>query len=191
MPIIIPNSPIPIRVRLTPVTASAIIESPFSFEQDSEQHTGERWMLEAEFPMMGAADGGPIASAFALVGRHDTFTFAIAIPARGTATTFVPSGAGGGTKSLPLSSGISGTLKNGDYIEANDGTDRRIYVVTADVADAATSIPVWPTLRGTPGSPVAVGATARGTFRLRENGLPYDVIAPVQYDIIVQAVEAL
>ncbi len=191
MPILIPATPIPTRVRLTPETAAAILESPFSFAQDSEQHPGERWLLEAEFPLMEAVDGGPIASAFALAGRFDTFTFAVAIPARGTATTFTPTGGGGGTKTLPISPGITGTLKDGDHIEVNDGTDRRLYIVTADVANGAGSIPVWPTLRGTPGSPVAVGAVSRGTFRLRENGLSYDVVPPSLYDIIVQAVEAL
>ena len=191
MTIIIPADPIPIRVRLTAVTASAIIESPFSFAQDSEQHPGERWLLEAEWPMMQQEFGGPIARAFAQAGRHDTFTFAIGIPARGTAITFAPSGGGGGTKTLPLSSGISGTLKDGDYIEVNDGSDKRLHIVTADVANSANSIPVWPTLRGTPAAAVAVGASARGTFRLSEVGLPVDVVSPILYDIIIQATEAL
>ena len=190
MTIIIPADPIPIRVRLTPVTASAILERPFSFAQDSEQHTGERWLLEVEWPIMQQEFGGPIARAFAQAGRHDTFTFAIGIPARGTATTFAPSG-GGGTKNLALSSGISGTLKDGDYIEVYDGSDKRLHIVTSDVADSATTIPVWPTLRGTPAASVAVGASARGTFRLREDGLPIDIITPILYDIIIQAVEAL
>lgn len=191
MHVIIPASPIPTRVRLTPITKAAIIESPFSFAQDSEQHPGERWLLEAEYPIMDAVDLAPIAAAFTQVGRFDTFTFAVAIPARGTATTFAPSGGGGGTKTLPLSSGISGTLKINDRIQIDDGTNQRVYIVTADVVDSAVSIPVWPTLRGTPGTPVAVGAVARGTFRLREDGLPYDVLPPSRYDIIVQAVEAL
>ncbi len=191
MTIIIPADPIPIRVRLTGETAAALLESPYSYAQDIEKHTGERWLLEAEWPLMQQEFGGPIARAFAQAGRHDTFTFAIGIPARGTATTFAPSGGGGGTKTLPLSAGISGTLKDGDYIEVNDGSDKRLYIVTADVSDAANSITVWPTLRGTPAAAVAVGASARGTFRLNVGGLPIDVISPILYDIIIQATEAL
>ncbi|KKN51091.1 hypothetical protein LCGC14_0626010 [marine sediment metagenome] len=190
MTITIPASPIHTRIRLTPQTAAAILESPYSFAQDAEQHDGERWSLEVEYPMMEQKDGAPIVRAFTQAGRHDTFTFACGVPARGTATTFVPNG-GSGTNTLPLTGTISGTLKDGDMVSMSDGTNLRLYVVAADVADGAASIPVWPKLRGTPGAAVAVGASARGTFRLVEDGFPYDIITPILYDVLVKAVEAL
>ena len=202
MPISLPTTPGPRKVRLRPARAAAFVASPYSFAGQAQVHPGARWLVELELPLMDRASAEPwIAALLQLDGPAGTFLLGdpLGTSPRGSAAG-TPRVAGGGQTGRTLSTDgwtpdAAGVLLAGDWIQLGSGEQQRIYKVQGDVdADAAgaASVSIWPDLRESPADAEALVLTApQGVFRLAGGELPYEEVPPDLYDIAFAAVEAL
>lgn len=75
-PLTFPTTIAPHRVRVTRRTAAAVVESPFTYQQQVYQHPGARWEIECSFEPMSRADAASFTQfVYDLQGRVGTFAF--------------------------------------------------------------------------------------------------------------------
>jgi hypothetical protein len=123
-PLAMPSSPSPSRMVMRAQTQVALSESPFTLEQQAQEHQGNRWRAEIELPRMERADAEEWASFYLkLRGRNGTFLLPAygAKTARGVATGS-PQVAGTGQTGPSLATfgwtaSQTGILKAGDYAQ--------------------------------------------------------------------------
>lgn len=203
-PLVFPDNLVGITdIKIDPITAVGMTQSPFSFAQQTSDWTGQMWGLQLTTVDLDIDEGSELeAFITALNGRQGTFL--IGDPAKR-----VPRGAATGT---PLVDGDSQTgnvlntkgwtpnttniLRKSDYIQLGTGASSRLYRLLKDVDSDASGnavLDIWPRLRVSPldGDAVIVENTV-GRFRLssnRGNGLP--IRYPVIYKGTINAIEAL
>jgi hypothetical protein len=189
-----------------PSSVIGMTESPFTLEQQVQEHSGEAWAGRVTVSPMVNRDVYEPWMAFltALRGRRGTFLFgdpAGAAP-RGTATgTPVADSAGSPSVNLARdrvlytrgwTSGVSGILKAGDWLQLGSGSSARLHKVLQDASSDSSgyaAIDIFPALRADVADAAAITVqSAKGVFRLADNRprwtLMDGIVAAVSFDII-------
>lgn len=177
-----PSGVAPRSVKITPRSVVAVEESPFSLVQQAYAWSGaQQWILEVEYPpMIKAGTHGDAAALVAwltgLNGREGTFLF-------GDPANKTPAGVATGTPLVNGASqtgydlitdgwttGVTGILKAGDWIQLGTGASSRLHMVMATVnsdGSGNATLTLWPKLRSSPSDNAAiVTSSPRGVFRL-------------------------
>lgn len=156
---------------MRPRRVVAISSSPFTGQQQVQEHPGAWWEAEVTFAPM-ERDRAAEFRAFLLKlhGRRGTFLLGDPMSAapRGTAIAAVVSGAGQTGAQLAVSGmGAGKTLRAGDYVEL---PGHRLHMVVDDVTASGTGTAILnlePALRSSPANGAAlVLVNPRGAFRL-------------------------
>lgn len=187
-PLTLPTDPKPIRFQLSIFHPIAVNESPFTGQEQTQEHPGERWLAELAFDPMERADAEPwLAILSALRGRKGSFL----LPAYGTGQPLgnpqgspVVDGAGQSGQTLATrnwTASKNGLLLPGDYIQLDTGANARLYKVLTQVDSDGLGealIDIAPRLRISPADGLAVQTSnTEGVFRLAENLLSWDIDA--------------
>jgi len=197
-PITLPATPAPSSIRIYPRSVVAVAASPFTGAQQVYQHQGQIWQADITLPPMYRESAAPwIASLLQLNGRYGTFKLgdsACRNP-RGTATgTPLVKGASQTGQSLITdgwTAGVTGILKQGDYIQVNS----RLYMVMVDAnsdGSGNATLDIWPRLRlPTVDNEVITIRNCTGLFRLASNEMPWDYRIGNIINVSFSAVEAI
>lgn len=189
-------------LRWRPRAAVAEARSVFTFQRQQQVHAGMIWAVEVELPAMLRADAEEwIGFLLSLNGKEGSFLMGDPLGAtpRGAATgTPVVDGAGQSGRTLATrgwSTGVTGILKRGDYLQLGSGSGTHLHKVVADAdsdGSGDASLEIWPALRESPsdGDPITVTNTV-GLFELATNEMPWDVDSAQVYGIGFPAVEVL
>jgi hypothetical protein len=180
-PITLPSSPAPASLRIYPRSIVAVAASPFSGAQQAYQHPAQFWQADITLPPMRRADAAPwIAAMLQLNGRYGTFRLgddSHRTPTGAATGTPLVKGVGQTGQSLITdgwTAGVTGILKQGDYIEVAN----RLYMVMVDAnsdGSGNATLDIWPRLRAATIDNEAITVTnCRGIFRLASNEMPWD-----------------
>lgn len=178
--------------------------SPFTLKQQVYRFAGDRWEGTVNFPPLTRAQAAEFQAFFLqLEGMYGTFLYGdpdyLANGARGLATgSPLVNGASQTGNSLAvdgLSTGLTGWLKKGDYIQLESGSAARLYQVSEDVntnGSGQATIPIYPAIRTSPADNAAVVVSgAKGCFRLAANAGEWQVSEGNFYNISFSFVEAI
>lgn len=183
--------------------AVGVTESPFTFEQQVQEHQGTSWEISATLQLLNR-DQAEEYNAFIASLRGRTGTFLMTIPGsetpRGvaTGTPLVDGGAQTGTDLVtdgwtPSQTGI---LKAGDFINLGSGSSTRLHRVLEDVdsdGGGSATLVLAPKIVSddSPGDndPITV-TNCKGLFRLKSNLISVDIQPPNQHTIRFSAREA-
>src|SRR6056297_3065763 len=169
----------PRTIELRAVSATALNQSPFTFQNTAYEYPGQMWQADITLPPMKRADAEQwIAWLISLRGRAKDFLLGDpSAPApRGLAATFpgtpiVTDQSGGSIIVTGASANKSGWLLPGDYIQIGSAATATLHKVldTANTdATGEAALEVWPYVRGTRSGSVTVN-NAVGRFRLSSN----------------------
>lgn len=175
-------------VRLRQISTVAVGTSPFTLETQTQRHQGQVWLLDFEYPPMQRATAEPIIAALcSLNGREGTFLFGDSAnkTPRGaaTGTPLVKGGSQSGEDLLTdgWTSGVTGILKAGDWIQLGSGSTSRLHKVLSDVTSDGSgnaTLTLWPriSLVATPADNSAIVTSfPKGVFKLNTNGQDWDI----------------
>lgn len=182
------------------IKAVAVTESPFSFAQQVQEHPGEAWEISCTLNLLNRAQAEEYnAFLLSLAGRVGTFTMAVpgSETPRGVATgTPLVNGAGQTGRSLNIdgfTSGVTGILKAGDFIQLGSGSTTRLYKVLADVnsnGSGQVTVDLAPKIITAPAdNATVVVSNAKGLFRLKSNSNPVNIKPPNQMSVQFSARE--
>lgn len=176
-PISLPSSPTARRITIRPRSAVAGDSSGFTLQSQTYAWRGQRLEAEVQLPPMTRADAAAwVAALVSLNGQEGSFLLGdtSATTPRGVATgTPLVKGAGQtGTDLITdgWTTGVTGILKAGDWIQLGSGSTARLHLVLADadsdgLGDA--TLVLWPALRSSPADNAALTITAaKGLFQL-------------------------
>ena len=179
-PLTSPTHVKPSNITFRAVNTVGLSMSPFTYQQQSVAHAGQRWECDVTLPAMSRADAEQwVAFLVSLRGRFGTFTLGDPVGAS-------PRGSAGGT---PLVNGASqtgatlnidgctasqtGWLKAGDYIQLGTAGSATLHKVLADAdsnGSGQVSLDIWPYIRTAPADNASVTLTNTvGRFRLASN----------------------
>lgn len=200
-PLSLPDSDAPAGLRLTARSVVAVSQSPFTGQQQVQEHGGQWWELEMTLPPMLRDKYEPW-TAFLLKLNGMRGTFLAGDPScrrpRGTITG-APTVNGAHavrSKTLALANVTVGqTLLAGDYVQVGSGEQTRLHKVLIDATANGVgqmTFDIWPSLR----EALANGAgvvieNCIGTFRLASNQMAWDVSLGQFSQINIAAIEAL
>jgi len=198
-PLTLPTNMGMARVRISQRSASQISESPFTYQQQVQKHSGQMWLADITLPPMSREDAEPwISFLLQLNGVEGTFLL-------GDQSARAPQGVATGT---PLVKGANQTgqilltdgwansvtniLKAGDWFQVGQRLHKVVKNTNSDGSGNA-SLDIYPRLRESPGDNEALILTNPvGLFRLSANSMPiYDVGADFIYGLSFQAREAI
>ena len=188
-------------VELRAVSATAINQSPFTFQNTAYEYPGQMWQADITLPPMKRADAEQwIAWLISLRGRAKDFLLGDpSAPApRGSAGTFpgtpiVTDQSGGSITITGASANKNGWLLPGDYIQIGSAATATLHKVldTANTdATGETTLEVWPYLRSERSGSVTVN-NAVGRFRLSSNEQAWSINEASIYGITFGAMEAI
>ena len=162
-------------------SATAVSQSPFTYDQQTYQHQGVRWEAEVQLPPLKRSDAKQVEAFFAaLRGQANTFTMGNPIH-NTTATGAITSGSAGATTVTGSTSGVVA----GDYFE----TGSALYIVT-DIS--GSSISIMPPLRSAISSSTPMDFTLpKGTWRLASNDIGWSINEASLYGFTFACVEAI
>ena len=162
-------------------SATAVSQSPFTYDQQTYQHQGVRWEAEVQLPPLKRSDAKQVEAFFAaLRGQANTFTMGNPIH-NTTATGAITSGSAGATTVTGSTSGVVA----GDYFE----TGSALYIVT-DIS--GSSISIMPPLRSAISSSTPMDFTLpKGTWRLASNEIGWSINEASLYGFTFACVEAI
>ncbi len=201
-PLSLPSVGLFARFSLTGQSANAESRSPFTFERQVQTHQGMLWLAGITLAPMKREKAEQWRSFFAkLNGTQGTFLMGdlgAKLP-RGIATgTPQVDGAGQTGQTLITkgwTTGITGILLEGDYIQIGTGLTSRLYKVLDDVdsdGGGLATFDIWPRLRESPAdSATIVVNNAEGLFRLGSNLNISEVGTNAFYGFGFRAVEAI
>jgi hypothetical protein len=162
-------------------SATAVSQSPFTYDQQTYQHQGVRWEAEVQLPPLKRSDAKQVEAFFAaLRGQANTFTMGNPIH-NTTATGAITSGTAGATTVTGSTSGVVA----GDYFE----TGNALYIVTGI---SGSSIDIMPPLRSAISSSTPMDFTLpKGTWRLASNDIGWSINQASLYGFTFACVEAI
>jgi hypothetical protein len=178
-PVTPPSSPGYTRFDMDMETAAAIARSPFTYEQQVQEHQGQRWIIKAELPPM-KREVAAAWQAFVLSLRGVRGTFLLGDPDGATPqgiATGSPSVDGASQSGFTLATkgwtaGQTGILLAGDYIQLGTGASSTLHMVMADAnsdGGGLTTLDINPRLRSSPSDSATITTTnCKGVFRMRE-----------------------
>jgi hypothetical protein len=177
-------------------------ESEFTFEDQVQDWTGRRWLLEYR-PPPGYRENvmAWVAFALRLKGRYGTFL-------AGDPAGATPRGAGGGSPKVDGASqsgdslaikdatpNITGWLLAGDWLQIGTGASSRLHMMTADAntdANGDAVLEVAPEIRPNIADGTAITITnARGVFRMLDNRPSWSIDADKFYRFGFSAAEVV
>lgn len=200
-PLSLPSAPGIKKVKPTMDSAVAFSESPFTFEQQTYAHQGQRWRFNVTLPMMRRDFAEQwIATMAKLNGRQGTFLLGdpdAKVP-RGVATgTPLVNGASQVGNSL-ITDGwthsITGIMKAGDYIQLGSGSTARMYKILDDVnsdGSGNATFSIWPNLRSSPADDDTVVVQNCKTQCRLDQSFNWDANEVSTYEITFGCSEAL
>lgn len=188
-------------VRLGMMDVVAVGASPFTGQQQVQQHAGQWWDADIGVTPGKRADAEEwIAFLGKLKGRRGTFLLGdpAATSPRGTiAGTPVVDGAHAARAATLALRGLTvgTTLLAGDYVQVGSGATTRLHKnlsnATADGTGKMT-LDIWPDLREALSDGAAiVTSSAKGLFRLATNKRDWSVDESLIYGISFSAMEAI
>lgn len=181
--------------------AVAVAESEFTFEAQVQEHQGVAWEIGGTLEILNR-DQAEEYNAFiaSLKGRLGTFllTPAGSGTARGiaTGTPLVKGGSQVGNTLITdgWTTGQTGILKAGDYIQLGTGAGSTLHRVLADVnsdGSGNATFDLAPKIVNAPAdNSTIVVSNPKGLFRMKENILPVDIRPPNQHSIRFSARQA-
>lgn len=200
-PLALPASPAFRRIRFTARSVVGVSRSPFTGQQQVQEHAGQWWEVEAQIPpMQRAAAEQWVAFLLKLKGMKGTFLLGdpVSTVPRGTiAGSPAVNGAHAARSATLALKGLTPgtTLLAGDFLQVGSGATTRLHKnlndATADGGGLMT-LDIWPSLReALSDSAAVVVSNCKGTFRLSSNESPWDVGDAQYYGIALGAIEAL
>lgn len=196
-PLSLPASPAPKRATLRETDVVGESRSPFTFERQTYEWSGQWWELDIALPPMDRATSAPWrAFLAALRGKAGTFLF---VPPTGRTPLGIGTGtplvAGAGQSGGVLvtdgwTAGQTGILKAGDYLQLGTELHKVLTDANSDGGGNAT-FNIWPDMRAVPADNAAITVTnPAGLFALASNARSWDESEGPIYDISFSAVEA-
>jgi hypothetical protein len=188
-------------VDIRAVSATALNQSPFTFQSTAYEYAGQMWQADITLRRMDRADAEEwIAWLISLRGRAKTFLMGDprACKPRGLAgifpgTPIITSQSGGSITVTGASANKTGWLLPGDYIQIGAGSDATLHKVldTANTdATGETTLEIWPYLRSERSGSVTVSDPV-GNFRLTSNEAGWTSDNLYKYGITFGAMEAI
>ena len=200
-PLSLPTNKGMARIKLSANDIVGVSQSPFTAAQQVYKYTGQFWEADITLPPMKRADAEYwISFLLKLNGPYGTFLLGDpngTVP-RGVATG-TPLVQGGSQTGYELitdgwTSGVTGILKAGDYIQLGSSSASKLYKVIEDVnsdGSGVATLTIWPSLRLSPADNAAiVTASPRGVFRLTTTP-SWDINEATFYGMTFGAREAL
>jgi hypothetical protein len=189
-------------IELRAVNAVAYSRSPFTFAGQAFAYAGQMWQADVTLPPMKRADAEQwVAWLVSLRGSLGTFLLGdpLGCVARGvaTGTPLIKGGSQtGGTINIDgATSGVTGWLKAGDYVQIGSGGTARLHKVLQDAnsdGSGNVTLELWPHVRTAPADNAAVTASsAKGLFRLASNEQAWSINEASIYGITFSAMEAV
>ncbi len=190
------------RFSLTTQSANAESVSPFTFEKQVQTHQGMLWRAGITIAPLKRPEAETWRVFFQkLNGTEGTFLMGDlgAKLARGVATG-LPQVDGGGQSGQTLNTkgwttGVTGILLEGDYIQIGSGLTSRLYKVLDDVnsdGGGLATFDIWPRLRESPvDSATIIPNDAVGLFRQEGNVSSSEITTNAFYGFGFRAVEAI
>jgi len=162
-------------------SATAVSQSPFTYDQQVYQHQGVRWEAEVTLPPLKRSDAKQVEAFFAsLRGQAGTFTLGNPLH-NTTATGSITSGTAGATTVTATTTGAVA----GDYFSVGGA----LYIITE--RDAA-SLDIMPPLRTAISSSTPLDFTLPvGTWRLASNEIAWNINQASLYGFTFACVEAI
>ncbi len=191
----------PRSIELRAVNATALNQSPFTFQSTAYEYTGQMWQADIDLPSLPRNDAEVwVGWLLSLRGRAKTFLLgdpAGATP-RGLAATFpgspsISNQVGGSITVTGASANKTGWLLPGDYIQIGSGDTATLHKVLERAntnASGEASLEIWPYVRGTRSGSVTV-RNAVGRFRLASNEQAWSINEATIYGITFGAMEAI
>lgn len=185
-------------ITLRSVNAVAIEQSPFTFAQQVQASSGQRWEADVTLPPMKRESAATWVSWLrSLRGQYGTFLMGDPLCAtpRGTAggTPIITNQSGGTIIVTGAAVSQTGWLLSGDYIQIGTGSSATLHMVLQDVdtdGSGNAAVEVWPHVRGTRSGTVTV-SNAVGRFRLSDNMSDVTIDSASTYGISFSAMEAI
>jgi hypothetical protein len=189
-------------IELRAVNAVAYSRSPFTFAGQAFAYAGQMWQADVTLPPMKRADAEQwVAWLVSLRGSLGTFLLGdpLGATARGvaTGTPLIKGGSQtGGTIDIDgATSGVTGWLKAGDYVQIGSGGTARLHKVLQDAnsdGSGNVTLELWPHVRTAPADNAAVTvSSAKGLFRLASNEQAWSINEASIYGITFSAMEAV
>jgi len=161
-------------------SATAISQSPFTYDQQVYQHQGVRWEAEVQLPPLKRAEAKQVEAFFAsLRGQANTFT--LGNPLHNTTATGTGTGA---VNATTITGSFTGAVA-GDYFEIGGA----LYIVTE--VNSASSIDIMPPLRVAASSSPLDFTLPKGTWRLATNEIGWSINQASLYGFTFACVEAI
>ncbi len=202
-PLSLPSSPTAFRrFSLSTQSVNAIAKSPYTFEEQIQTYQGMLWSAGVTLPPMKRETAAQwIAFLTSLNGMEGTFLLGdpAGITPRGIGTgSPLVNGASQTGRTLDTkgwSTGITGILLAGDYIQLGSGVTSRLHQVVQDASSdggGLASLEIWPVLRESPVADSAIVInSAKGIFRLTGNTSRFEVDFTSFYGLGFSAVEVI
>jgi hypothetical protein len=189
-------------IELRAINAVAYSRSPFTFAGQAFAYAGQMWQADVTLPPMKRADAEQwVAWLVSLRGSLGTFLLGdpLGCVARGvaTGTPLIKGGSQtGGTINIDgATSGVTGWLKAGDYVQIGSGGTARLHKVLQDAnsdGSGNVTLELWPHVRTAPADNAAVTvSSAKGLFRLASNEQAWSINEASIYGITFSAMEAV
>ena len=169
-----------------PEAVVAMTESVFTLRQQVQAHEGQRWVFTVNLTKL-SGDTAEEWRGFFLKCNGRERTFLLGDPSRTTArgaATGTPLVKGASQTGVELvtdgwTTGVTGILKAGDYIQLGSGGAARLHQIVQDVdsdGSGNATLDIWPRLRVSPADndPIVV-AGCQGVFRLASNQMPVNI----------------
>lgn len=187
------------RVMLQDMNAVAMLRSPFTFQTQVQQHSGQIWLADVSLKPMERDEADEwTAFLLSLMGQYGTFQLGdpLAVTPRGVASGTPRINGAGQTGNVLVtdgwSTGVTGIMKKGDYFQIGQRLHRMLKDVNSDGSGNAT-LDMWPRIRETPAdNDFVTVSSAKGLFRL------IGVTQPIQeadegklYGVSFSAIEAI
>lgn len=200
-PISLPTTPGVRKVKMDTDSAVAISESPFTYEQQTYKHQGQRWKATITLPVMRRPEAEAwIAVMTSLNGREGTFLMGDpdAKTPRGAATGSPLVNGGTQTGNTLVTDGwthnIAGIMKAGDYIQLGSGSTTRMHKVLADANSdnsGNATLSIWPDLRGSPADNAAITVSGCKTVWRLDAPFGWDADEVSTFSVMFSATEKL
>ncbi len=161
-------------------SATAVSQSPFTYDQQVYQHQGVRWEAEVTLPPLKRSDAKQVEAFFAsLRGQGNTFT--MGNPLHNTTATGTGTGA---INATTLTGSFTGAVA-GDYFEIGSA----LYIITE--VNSSSSIDIMPPLRVAASSAALDFTLPKGTWRLASNEIEWNINQASLYGFTFACVEAI
>lgn len=200
-PILLPSTPAPRAITIRPKSTVGIAASPFSLVAQSYAWSGQLWLATVQLPPMLRANAEAwVAALVSLNGREGSFLLGDSAnkTPRGTATG-TPLVNGGGQTGYDLAtdgwtSGVTGIVKAGDWVQLGTGSSARLHKVVVDAnsnGSGQATLTLWPRLRSSPADNAAVIISSpMGRFMLASD-VDWSIDEMKLYGLSFDAVEDL